>query len=248
MKIDIVFDRQFEFFLKYRKKEPCVEYELDRRASIKDIIESLGVPHTEIGEIVCAQTQIGFEYIPEKQECFYIKPCRPPFNVLQPSFLRPHGLEKIRFLADVNVIKLGRLLRILGFDTDYSNRYSDSEIADIAGHEKRIVLTRDTDLLKRSRIEYGRRIIADDPYDQLAEVVGFFGLENSIAFFSRCSLCNVRLVKRGKEAVLHLLEPKTIKYYDLFTQCPLCLRVFWKGSHYDSLAEKMSSLAVGSRI
>ena len=140
--------------------------------------------------------------------------------------LRARPLGKIRFVADVNVMKLGKLLLLLGFDTICSSRFSDQEIADISEQQDRIVLTRDTGLLNRKKIIYARRIRENAPYDQLAETLDFFGIRDEIRFFTRCSLCNCMLKPRQKSQVLNLLEPKTKKHFSRFFQCPQCKKVF----------------------
>ena len=244
MKIFIQFERQFDFFLTNDKNGNRFEYFLNRKESVKDIIEYLGVPHKEVGRIDFNNQEINFSYIPLSQGVLHVHAILPPFAVLSPSVLRPMPLNTMKFIADINVIRLGRLLIMLGFDVSYSSLYSDSEIADIAETECRIVLTRDTDLLKRRKIVFAKRIQANLPYDQLIETIIFFGLQKLISFFSRCTGCNVKLVAIAKKDVIHLLEPKTKQYFDTFFQCPLCKSVFWKGSHYDNIQKKISSLGI----
>lgn len=244
MKIFLKFDPSLNFFLSEERRDLQFEYELNRRASVKDIIESLGIPHTEIGQILFEGQLVDFFFIPVSSGALHVTGILMPFNVLKPSYLRPEAFDEIRFVADVNVIRLGRLLILLGFDVIYSSKYSDSEIADIAQAQNRIVLTRDTELLKRKKIVYARRVRADLPYDQLVEVVSFFGLKRTVSFFSRCTGCNVSLEPVGKEKVLDLLEPRTEKYFNTFFQCPHCRKVFWKGSHYDNIKDKMSRLGL----
>ena len=248
MQLHIKFDPALFFFLPSQSlggpKKEGVVYRLDRRASLKDIIESLGVPHTEVGEIRFNGKETGFEFIPDADGELIVRPPAEPFRVTEPSFLRPDPIDAIRFIADVNVIRLGRLMILAGFDVSYSPQYSDKEIADIARDEHRIVLTRDTALLKRKAIVFARRVRSNLPYEQLTEVVQFFGLKPTGAFFSRCSQCNCRLETVSKESVMHLLEPKTKQYYDLFFQCPQCCRVFWKGSHYDRIRSTFLSLGM----
>jgi len=82
------------------------------------------------------------------------------------------------------------------------------------------------------------------PYDQLIEVISFFGLQKLISFFSRCTACNIKLAAVAKKDVLHVLEPKTKQFFNKFFQCPGCKSVFWKGSHYDNIKKKMSSLGI----
>ena len=217
---------------------------MNRRASVKDIIESLGVPHTEVGHIYFNGHEIDFTYIPFSQGVLDVHAIYPPFTVLSPSVLRPRPFSSIKFIADVNVIRLGRLLILLGFDVIYSPSYSDQEIADIAETQSRIVLTRDTDLLKRNKIVFAKRIRANLPYDQVIETINFFGLANLISFFSRCTACNIKLMTVSKKDVMHLLEPKTKRYFHTFFQCPRCKSVYWRGSHYDNILKKISSLGI----
>ncbi len=244
MKIFIQFDREFDFFLTTNKNGSQFEYLLNRQTSVKDIIESLGVPHTEVGGITFNHQEIDFSYIPLTPGVLQVHGVDPPFSVLSPSLLRPLPLKSLKFIADVNVIRLGRLLIILGFDVSYSSSWSDEEIADIAQTRSRIVLTRDTDLLKRKKIVFAKRIKANLPYAQLTEIIDFFGLKNLISFFSRCTGCNIKLVPVAKKEVIHLLEPKTKRYFNTFFQCPQCKKVFWKGSHYDNIQKKISTLGI----
>lgn len=238
MQLEIQFARELDFFLKpHRQHRPIVRL-LNRRASIKDIIEAAGVPHTEVGSIRYNAGIRNFAFIPLEPGRVSVWGIRPPFDVTAPSLLRPTPLKSVRFVADVNVMKLGRLLLLMGFDTACSSVFSDRKIADLSERENRIVLTRDTLLLKRKKVVFGRRVRSHLPYDQLSEVVRFFGLEKQVRFLSRCSHCNVLLEPKGKSEVLHLLEPKTRMFYHRFLQCPQCKKVFWKGSHCRDLAKR----------
>lgn len=248
MKLVLQFDKQFDYFLAHTKKCQQFEYTLERKASVKDIIECLGVPHTEVGHIAFNGKNVDFSFIPSASGMLNVRCIEPPFNVLAPTFLRPFPLKQIKFLADVNVIKLGRLLIIMGFDVSYSASFSDHEIADISESEARIILTRDTELLKRRKIVFARRIKKDYPYEQLVETILFFGLEKQISFFSRCTKCNRKLVRISKEQIIHLLEPKTKLFFDTFFQCPQCTRVFWKGSHFDNIKNKIGSMGISVKL
>ena len=219
--------RDLAFFLPRIHRHRRFDYHLTRRANLKDIIESIGVPHTEVGHIrINHSLPAGFDYIPKTAIQLDVKAVKAPTDYTRPSLLRSETLETLSFVADVNVIKLGRLMILLGFDVCYSKGYSDRSIADLAHREKRIVLTRDTALLKRNRIVFARRLRANHPYDQLKETVEFFNLKPRIRFFSRCTLCNAGLNRVDKDAILDRLEPKTKKYYHTFYQCPECTRVF----------------------
>jgi hypothetical protein len=241
----LFFDRHFLFFLTARGHMTTRFTMAPRRASVKDMIESLGVPHTEVGAILVNQKEVTFSFIPGNNERIVIQAIPPPFDVTRKTLLRPQPFDHVRFVADVNVGRLARLLLALGFDTVYSNRFRDSEVAAISTQEQRIVLTRDTALLKRKPIVFARRIRGEDPYLQLKEVLDFFGLgRDKFDFLSRCTACNRRLQPVEKQAILHRLEPNTKHFYTRFSICPGCCRIFWKGSHYGAMKEQLRALGI----
>lgn len=242
--IIIELDRAFDFFLPNDRIGRRIRTSMDRKASVKDMIESCGVPHTELGSMVFNGTEVAFSYIPRSLGKLMVWSIPAPFDVKKPCFLRPVPLNAVRFIADANVIRLGKLMLLLGFDVELCRKGTDGDIADMAQHQDRIVLTRDTALLKRKKIIFARRVRADLPYDQLFEVIRFFGLEQDIAFFSRCTACNKKLVPRAKDEIFHLLEPKTRLYFHSFLQCPECGNVFWRGSHWENLKRKFSSMGI----
>lgn len=242
MQLSIVFDPGFLFFLKNDPSLLSSTYELTRRASVKDIIEAHGVPHTEVGRIRYDSESVDFGFIPEREGTLQIDGIRTPFRVNRESILRPYPLNRICFVADVNVIRLGKLMILLGFDVCYDRTLTDDQIAQIAADQGRIVLSRDTLLLKRKNIIYAKRIRENDPYSQLVEVVSFFGLEDRICFFSRCMLCNTQLEKVQKRDIINRLEPKTRKYFNTFLQCPGCGKIYWKGSHFDHIRERLNHM------
>ncbi|MCP4114557.1 MAG: hypothetical protein GY737_04000 [Desulfobacteraceae bacterium] len=241
----LFFDRHFLFFLASRGHMSRIFTMEGRKASIKDMIESLGVPHTEVGAILVNHREVDFSFVPHSNEQIVVKAIPPPFDITQKTILRPHPLDQILFVADVNVGRLARLLLALGFDTVYSNGFRDIEVARIAAREQRVVLTRDTGLLKRKRIVFARRVREDDPYLQLKEVLDFFGLAGSeFDFLSRCTTCNRRLRPVEKQKILHRLEPKTKRYYTRFSICPGCCRIYWKGSHHGAMKERLRALGI----
>jgi uncharacterized protein with PIN domain len=241
----ILFDKAFLFFLasgKHQKRSYTIS---PRRASIKDMIESLGVPHTEVGAILANNQAVDFSFIPRGNENIVVKAIAPPFDITRPTLLRPHPFERIKFVVDVNAGKLARLLLLLGIDTLYSNRFEDKEVADISVLEQRIVLTRDTGLLKQKSIVFARRVRENDPCLQLKEVFDFFGLgRNDVHFLSRCTACNCLLQPVEKNKILPRLKPKTKRFYTAFSICPDCSRIFWKGSHHRSMALQMEDLGI----
>jgi hypothetical protein len=208
-----------------------------RRAGIKDVIEALGVPHTEVGRIAVDGSDVDFGHILAPGQEVEVFAVAPPLDVTRPSLLRPEPLAQVRFLVDATCGKLARLLRLLGLDAAYDRAWDDAEVAQIADKERRIVLSMDRALLKRGAVAFGRLVRAHDPQEQLAEVLRHFGIKGPWAAFSRCLECNAALTPVPKTEILHRLLPLTKKYFDTFYRCPACDRIYWPGSHHDRMRE-----------
>lgn len=208
-----------------------IRHSFDRRASVKDVIESFGVPHPEIQWLKINGRQLGFNIILQDKDQVEVSPLTPPFDVFTATILRPSPLEKIRFVVDVNVGKLANLLRMAGFDTVYRNSLIDVDLADIADKEKRILLTKDRNLLKRKKVVFGHLVREIHPLRQFSEIINLFRLAKEVRPFSRCLLCNSLLKPVAKEDILHRLEPLTRRYYNSFHFCPKCDKIYWPGSH-----------------
>ncbi len=227
------------YLRKMLKKEhgagPSFLYHFNRKASIKDIIESLGVPHPIVGKLTVNDTEVGFDYILRHKDIVEASPLTPPVNPLVSTPLRPAPLERISFVADVNVGKLAFHLRTLGFDCEYGSNTRDAELVERAHSQKRILLTRDTSLLKRKLVIHGYLVRAQNPTEQLIEVMCLYDLKSRIKPLSRCIPCNGILVPVNKEAILNRLEPLTRKHYESFHVCQQCDRIYWPGSHQEKI-------------
>lgn len=240
-KLRVSFSRDLGFFLTGRDRGTS----LARRASVKDIVESFGVPHTEVGRLRFHGTERGFGFVPEAPGTLEVEGIPSPRDLSLETLLRPGYVGIVKFVADLNVLKLGQYLAFLGYDTVLAREESDARIADLACAQNRIVLTRDTRMLFRRKIIFARRIRAKYPAEQLTEVVSFFGLHPDPAlFFSRCAACNCCLEAVDKADIFHLLEPKTRKYVHTFRRCPNCGRIYWPGSHYTALRERFRDLGI----
>ena len=243
-RLKIRFAREMEFFLARRNKGIPLVHDVRRRASVKDIIESFGVPHTEIMEIGFNGIPVDFSFVPGHGGELVVAAVEPPFDVTADHLLRP-ALKQVKFIADLNVLKLGRYLLLLGFDVSLARQLTDGEIAAAAGKERRIVLTRDTRLLYRKKIEFARRIRASQPMVQLKETLEFFGLiPDPGLFFTRCTACNLVLTPVAKADIDLRLEPKTRKYFNHFLTCPGCDQIFWRGSHYEAVQSRFRAAGI----
>ncbi len=220
-----------------------VRHTLERRASVKDVVESFGIPHPEIAEITANGRQIGLDALVADHDAIEIWPLTPLCDVLTPTVLRPEPLPRLAFMVDINVAKLAGLLRMAGFDTLYDPDLTDGDLAETAAVEKRILLTRDRNLLKRKNVEFGHLVREIEPRQQWLEVIQLYGLADKLRPFSRCLRCNGPLVPVDKTKILHRLEPLTIKYYDLFHRCADCDRVYWPGSHRERMDADLATLS-----
>lgn len=232
----------------------AVRYPADRRASIKDVIESLGLPHTEVHGLRLLDDadgpsgaegarELGFGHLPVAGEVVAVLPASGPVDLSRDTLLRPALPGGPRFVVDENVAGLVPLLRGLGLDAAYDRRWPDEYIAELAAAEGRVALSRDRALLKRSCVAHGRLVRADLPDAQLAEVLALYPAPPDAVRFSRCLRCNVLLRPVEKAAILDRLEPRTRKYYDRFRICPACGRIYWPGSHQTRMRERYARIA-----
>ena len=152
-------------------------------------------------------------------------------GVLSSLRIRPESLRPPVFVVDVNLGKLARYLRLLGFDCLYCNDYDDDAVAKIASEQQRTVLTRDRSLLQRRIITHGYFVRAHIPKIQTQEVLKRFDLYPLIKPLTRCTHCNGKLVETDKQKIEHLLEPLTKQHYDRFLICSECAQIYWQGSH-----------------
>ena len=238
--IELTFEGELNDFFGSDKGRTRHRFVLRRRTSVKDLIEALGPPHPEVGRIEVCGADRGFDYIPAARDRIRVAPLPRPVDWRNGDHLHPRPLPEARFVVDVNVGGLARKLRLLGFDAAYHHTWHDDTIADTADREGRIVLTRDIALLKRRVIVWGRYLREEDPTQQLLEVLSVFGLEGPYAPLTRCLDCNAELEAVAKERILHLLEPKTRKYYHDFSQCPACGKIYWAGSHQGRIMQWLS--------
>lgn len=226
------FYEELNDFLPPERRKTDFSHHFSRRASIKDMIESFGVPHTEIELILVNGRSVDFSYIVRDGDRISVYPQFEGLDVRPLLRLRSRPLRRPRFVVDCNLGRLARYLRLLGLDCRYSNRYTDADIAFLSQAEHRIVLTRDRRLLRRKLITHGYFVRATDPVEQVREVLKRVDLYGELKPFSRCTRCNGPLESVPKQRIAHRLLPKTRLYFNEFRQCTHCGQVYWKGSHH----------------
>ncbi len=215
-------------FLRTGHRQEPLDYACARAATLKNAIEALGVPHTEVGRIRVNGEPATLQRIVRQGDCIEV------FK----SETEEMGSDPI-FLADAHLGGLARFLRMLGFDTLHENAFGDEEIRRIAAEERRIVLTRDRELLKCREIVRGCYVRAVKPEAQLREVAARYGLAASARPFTLCLNCNVPLEAVDKTLIAHRVPDKVLLVQDSFTRCARCDGVFWPGSHYQRMREAL---------
>ncbi len=208
------------------------EYAFRGPQSVKHLIEALGIPHTEIGDVACNGHPIALDYLVQDGDCIEVGAAQSVDE------------EEPRFILDNHLGRLTAHLRMLGLDCLYRNDFDDRELLRISLQEGRILLTRDRRLLMHRDLTRGYLLRNLDPEEQLREVVERYQLQRWIKPFHRCLCCNHPLEPIDKQAILHRLEPLTKLYFDEFHICPACDQVYWKGSHYERMLKHMRHIGL----
>ncbi|MEO8399489.1 MAG: Mut7-C RNAse domain-containing protein [Ignavibacteriaceae bacterium] len=241
-KITLRFYEELNDFLPKAKRKIGFEHNFIDRASVKDLIESCGVPHTEVDLILVNGKSENFSYKINDKDDISVYPVFESIDISSLQRLRPAPLRNPKFILDVHLGTLSKYLRMLGFDVFYRNNFSDEKIVKISLMEKRAVLTRDVGILKRSEVTRGYWIRNFDPVKQLEEVIKRFDLKNQIKEFSRCVECNSVLEKIDKQKIIGRLPPKVKAAHNDFLYCKSCDKIYWRGSHYKSMKSLIEKL------
>jgi uncharacterized protein with PIN domain len=211
-------------------------------ANLKHVIEALGVPHTEVEMILVNGRSVDFSERLRAGDRVSVYPKFEALDVTPLLRLRPQPLRVTRFIADAHLGALARLLRMAGFDTLYDNDRAtdDDEIERIAEREGRIILSRDRELLKRRSISHGCYVHAIKPDLQFNEVINRLDLAGSVRPLALCLDCNAPLAPVAKAEVLHALPAGVRDKHERFSTCAVCRRVFWEGSHWRRMRERIA--------
>jgi uncharacterized protein with PIN domain len=202
----------------------AAEVVTDGMSSLGHVVESLGIPLTEVGALRASGRQVPAGHVPAAGEEIAIEAVRRPQQVPGPP----------AFLLDVHLGTLARRLRLLGVDAAYENEdIGDPALARRSAQERRVLLSRDRGLLRRREIFAGGYVYSDRPQEQLSDVLGRF--TPPLAPWTRCVACNGPLVAADKDTVRDRLRDGTQKSYDVFARCTACERVYWKGAHHAHL-------------
>lgn len=238
--ITIRFYEELNDFLDDNKKKRDIEFSFDGRRSIKDLIESFGVPHVEVDMILVNGESVDFKYIVKDGDRISVYPVFESLDVGQVARLRPNPLRDTRFVLDVHLRSLARRLRLMGFDVDYKEDRDDRELAKISEEQNRILLTRDRRLLMHKNVSRGIIIRNTGTSEQLCEVLERLDLRSMCRPFSRCIACNgiihpLDLNSPGYAAAEEKIPSGVRDWCREYFICDNCHKIYWKGSHYEKL-------------
>jgi uncharacterized protein with PIN domain/sulfur carrier protein ThiS len=238
MTVRIFFEESLQELLWEPDKQPWHAVQFPGKRSVKDLIQSLGVPHTEVGQIRVNDQWVDFSTLLREDDRVEVFPVSPGSARID--------LDNPRFLCDVHLWKLARRLRLLGFDTLFNPQWDDPELADRCQEQGLILLSRDRGLLKRNKVEQGLLIRSTDSEEQVKEVLQRWGIGKKINPFTRCLLCSGMLEQVAvdsdyfKKKLKPQVPAKVLAWCREYNCCPSCEKVFWQGSHYHKLTRKIN--------
>ena len=234
-KLKIRFFGECNLFLEEQKRNKAFGHSVKGNPSVKDTIEALGVPHTEVDGIIANGQSVDFSHQIKDGDAIRVYPrWERKFKARYKPLQKPLPLHP-RFVCDVHLGKLVRHLRLLGFDSLYGTEFRDNEIVALAQNERRVVLTRDIGLLKNKKISLGYFVRTTDSGKQIKEVVKHLYLSPKARPFRLCLDCNGRIKRVAKSKVADKLPPKVRAHYQEFYICQSCDKIYWKGSHHRRL-------------
>jgi len=229
MRARFSFDPVLAPFLQRDLRGKAFERDCARAATLKNAIEALGVPHTEVGALRVNGESATLQRIVREGDYVEVEATKSGSD------------PDLRFVADAHLGGLARFLRMLGFDTLHQNALSDEEIRRLAEAERRIVLTRDRELLKCREIARGAYVRALKPEAQLREVGVRYGLAAHARPFTLCLRCNLPLQALDRALVAERVPAPVYGLHQRFMHCPGCDGIFWPGSHYERMLSALRS-------
>jgi len=239
------FYEELNFFLRNHEKKHDLTAQFLLPRSVKDLIESFGIPHVEVDLILVNSVSQGFDYLVQDGDRISVYPVFERLNIAGVTKLRSKPLRNPRFIVDVHLKTLARRLRMLGFDVLYDPAKEDRELAETSQSDGRILLTRDRQLLMRSIVTRGLYVRSTDPPAQVEEIVERLDLYSDIRPFVRCIRCN-GLIRKARdvewESIQHDIPDGVKAWCHEYYICGICRNVYWKGGHYKRMLRMIESI------
>ena len=241
-RVFVRFYEELNDFLPRHRRKVDFGVEFTGTRSVKDLVESLGPPHTEVDLIVVNGRSAGFSCLLRDGDRVSVYPTFESLDIGNVTRVRPVPLRKTRFIADTNLGGMVRYMRALGFDVDFDPALSAGELIERSRHRGRIILTGSRDLLKNNGVTHGILVRRGSTSEAIAAVLDRVDIAREIRPFSRCLRCNTVLSTVAKEHVAHRLPAKVKARFGRFARCPSCERIYWKGTHHDAMGKVISRI------
>jgi len=236
------FYEELNDFLSPRRRKKDFQVGFKGRESVKDMIEALGVPHTEVDLILVNGKSVDFGYIIQHGDRISVYPTFESLDIKDVTRLREVPLRQTRFIADINIRDIVKYMRALGLDVCYDASLSPREIIRISKRENRTILTKSRKLLKFRNVTHGIFIRPGTTVEQIRGIIDYLSLRALIEPFSRCLQCNIPLVGVSKDRILDRIPAKTREFYDEYSYCTACDRIYWKGTHYMNIKKVVDEI------
>jgi len=243
--VRLCFHGDLNIFLGSKAGGAVIERRLAEKTSIKDVIESCGVPHPEVDLILVDDQRVCFAHTLANDAKVEVFPVQNFGTDLTEKRFQVTDIS--RFVADGHLGGLTRNLRLLGFDVAYEQNADDRQLLEVMVRENRALLTRDRRLLMHAIVQNGYCPRSQNPDEQAVEIIRHFNLSELLAPFTRCLRCNAPLEEAAKAEIIGKLEPLTKIYYDQFRRCPDCKQIYWSGSHFPKLQKRIEEIRLGVR-
>jgi len=232
----IRFYEELNDFLPEEKRKRDFSISFGQESTVKDVLASLGVPHTEVDLILINGESVDFSFSLEGGERISVYPVFESLDIRSVRKLGPDSLRHLKFVADVHLGKLVKYLRLFGFDTLYDNGFDPHSLVDISARQGRVLVTRSRDLLKHKVIARGILVRETDPKMQLKSIFERLDLHAEARPFSRCLCCNGLVEPIPKQGVAQSLPSRVMAKHQTFASCSYCHRVYWEGTHFERMS------------
>jgi uncharacterized protein with PIN domain len=220
------FYEELNDFLPAHRRKTDFQADFGEKRSIKDMIEALGVPHTEIDLVLVNGRSVDFRHFLQDGDRVSVYPVFESLNIENVTRLRQIPLRKTRFVADDNLGDIVKYMRVLGFDVHFDPLLSYREVVKISREENRIILTKSRELLKFKEVSHGLFIRPGAREQQIRRIIDYLDIRDRIRPFSRCIRCNGLLKNIAKESIEDRIPLKTKEFCDEYVQCESCENIY----------------------
>lgn len=229
------FYEELNDYLPENMRKGWIESAVYKGTTVGEKIQSYGLPLEEVDLVLVNQQSRGFDYPLKDGDRVSVYPQFELLNVSEITQVREKALRHPTFICDVHLGKLCKYLRMLGWDTHYSNQYTPEDIIELAKEENRIILSRNVLFTRQKEVKHFWWVRSADPLEQVKDLITRLDLSGQAAPLTRCLNCNGLLEPIEKHKIAHRLQPDTTQYYNEFFHCITCDQVYWKGSHYQNM-------------